>query len=114
MGWGLEYMILGGGFIFIFYFHPENWGRRTQFDEYIFQDGLEKTTNQGSKKGILPNLKSEPWCLCVHLSKVMLSGDLPYGSDEYRIASGLGTGKIGPLGWTDVGVRHPAGVPWLY
>ena len=45
--------------------------------------------------------------------QVMLSGDLPYGSDEYRIASGLGTVKIGPLGWTGV-VRHPAGVPWLY
>ena len=54
LGTGI-YMILGGGFKYFFYFHPENWGRRTQFDEHIFQDGVGSTTNQGSKTGILPN-----------------------------------------------------------
>ena len=56
-------------FLNIFYFHLENWGRRTQFDKHIFQDGVGSTTNQDSKKGILPNFESEPWCLCVHLSR---------------------------------------------
>ena len=30
---------LGGGNSNIFNFHPENWGRWTQFDEHIFQMG---------------------------------------------------------------------------
>ena len=30
---------LGGGVLNMFYFHPENWGRWTQFDEHIFQMG---------------------------------------------------------------------------
>ena len=39
-----------GGGNSIFYFHPENWGRWTQFDEHIFQRGwfnhqLFKATN---------------------------------------------------------------------
>ena len=33
---------LGGGNSNIFYFHPENWGRWTQFDEHIFQMGGKK------------------------------------------------------------------------
>ena len=30
---------VGGGFDIFFYFHPENWGRWTHFDEHIFQMG---------------------------------------------------------------------------
>ena len=30
--------ILGGGFKYVF-FHPENWGRWTHFDNHIFQIG---------------------------------------------------------------------------
>ena len=36
---------LDGGNSIFFYFHLENWGRWTHFDEHIFQRGLE-TTNQ--------------------------------------------------------------------
>ena len=32
-------LCLGGGNSNIFYFHPENWGRWTHFDEHIFQMG---------------------------------------------------------------------------
>jgi len=31
--------ILGGGNSNMFYFHPENWGRWTHFDEHILQKG---------------------------------------------------------------------------
>ena len=37
---------LGGGNSNIFYFHPENWGRWSHFDEHIFQMGWNSTTNQ--------------------------------------------------------------------
>ena len=31
---------LGGGFNFLWYFHPECWERWTHFDEHIFSNGL--------------------------------------------------------------------------
>ena len=52
---------LGGGFKHFVYFHPEPWGRWTQFDEHIFQMG-GSTTNQ---KRLLPRYdnakKMDPW-----------------------------------------------------
>ena len=35
----MDFPCLGGGNPNIFYFHPENWGRWTHFDEHIFQMG---------------------------------------------------------------------------
>ena len=35
----LRWLFLGGGNSNMFYFHPENWGRWSQFDEHIFQMG---------------------------------------------------------------------------
>ena len=45
MIWGVfpyfwKHPYLGGGSSNIFYFHPENWGRWTHFDEHIFSNGL--------------------------------------------------------------------------
>ena len=40
---------LGGGFIHIFYFHPENWGRWTHLDEHMFQRGWLKSPTRKSR-----------------------------------------------------------------
>ena len=43
MKWTVGKEDLGGGNSKIFYFHPENWGRWTHFDQY-FSDGLKPPT----------------------------------------------------------------------
>ena len=42
-GWRVKLETLGGGNSNILYFHPENWGRWTHFDEHIFFKRVETT-----------------------------------------------------------------------
>ena len=61
---------LGGGFIHIFYFQPELWGRWTHFDEHIFQMGWFNHQRVLFRK---------PWvhrCLPVHVAEVVRSSAL--------------------------------------
>ena len=97
MGWNHQLDNLGGGFYVFFFFHPENWGRWTHFDEHIFQRGGVETTNENNWLDSLPKTNSLP----------LKPGRIPKGKDRFltfyfQVLCSTSNGSNFKLWWSEM------------